>query len=56
MLLPMSTPANAIAISSNYVTVKDMVKGGFLMFITAWVVFNLVASFWWPFIGLGSLK
>jgi sodium-dependent dicarboxylate transporter 2/3/5 len=55
-MLPMSTPANAIAISSNYVTVRDMVKGGFLMFITAWVVFNLVASLWWPFIGLGSLK
>lgn len=55
-MLPMSTPANAIAISSNYVTVKDMIKGGFIMFVTAWVVFNLVAAFWWPFIGLGGVR
>ncbi len=55
-MLPMSTPANAIAISSNYVTVKDMVKGGVIMFIAAWVVFNLVAAFYWPLIGLGGLK
>jgi sodium-dependent dicarboxylate transporter 2/3/5 len=54
-MLPMSTPANAIAISSGYVTVKDMVKGGFVMFVTAWVVFNLVAYFYWPLIGLGGL-
>lgn len=53
-MLPMSTPANAIAISSNYVAVRDMVKGGVIMFVTAWVVFNLVAAFWWPFIGLGG--
>lgn len=54
-MLPMSTPANAIAISSGYVTVKDMVKGGFVMFLTAWVVFNLMAYFYWPLIGLGGL-
>ncbi len=53
-MLPMSTPANAIAISSGYVTVKDMVKGGFIMFVTAWIVFNLVAAFYWPLIGLGG--
>ncbi len=54
-MLPMSTPANAIAISSNYVTVGDMVKGGIFMFITAWLVFNLLANFYWPLIGLGGL-
>jgi sodium-dependent dicarboxylate transporter 2/3/5 len=55
-MLPMSTPANAIAISSNYVTVKDMVKGGVIMFISAWVVFNLIATYYWPLIGLGGVK
>jgi sodium-dependent dicarboxylate transporter 2/3/5 len=55
-MLPMSTPANAIAISSNYVTVKDMVKGGCIMFVAAWVVFNLVAAYYWPLIGLGGVK
>lgn len=52
-MFPMGTPAIAIAASSNYISVKDSVKGGFIMFITAWVVFNLVAAFWWPLIGRG---
>jgi sodium-dependent dicarboxylate transporter 2/3/5 len=51
--LPMSTPANAIAVSSGYVRVLDMVKAGLFMGITAWIVFNLVARFYWPVIGLG---
>ncbi|OGP15194.1 MAG: anion transporter [Deltaproteobacteria bacterium GWA2_55_10] len=52
-MFPMSTPANAIAVSSNYVTVSDMIKGGAIMTVLAWIVFNLVAAFWWPLIGMG---
>ncbi|MBI4950385.1 MAG: DASS family sodium-coupled anion symporter [Deltaproteobacteria bacterium] len=52
-MFPMSTPANAIAVSSNHIKVRDMVKGGFIMCITSWVVFNLVAAWWWPLIGMG---
>ncbi len=55
-MFPMSTPANAIAVSSNYLTVKDMARGGVIMCITAWVVFNLVAAFYWPLIGMGYVK
>ncbi len=55
-MLPMSTPANAIAVSSNYITVKDMVKGGIIMVIISWVVFNLLAAFYWPVIGFGRLR
>ena len=51
--LPLSTPANAIAISSNFISVKDMLRAGVIMSVTAWIVFNLVAWFWWPVIGLG---
>jgi len=54
-MLPMSTPANAIAVSSNYITVRDMVKGGVIMFVISWVVFNLVAYFYWPLIGMGYM-
>ncbi len=50
--LPMSTPANAIAVSSNYITVKELVKVGVIMSFTSWVVFNLVANYYWPLIGL----
>lgn len=52
-MLPMSTPANAIAVSSSYVTVGDMVKGGLIMCVVAWIAFNLVAAFYWPLIGMG---
>jgi len=51
-MLPMSTPANAIAVSSDYISVFDMAKGGVIMFLTSWVTFNLMAHFYWPLIGL----
>ncbi|MFQ5735283.1 MAG: SLC13 family permease [Thermodesulfobacteriota bacterium] len=54
-MLPMSTPANAIAVSSNFVTTRDMIKGGVIMSVTAWIVFNIVAAFWWPLIGRGYM-
>ncbi|MBI5641910.1 MAG: DASS family sodium-coupled anion symporter [Deltaproteobacteria bacterium] len=55
-MFPMGTPAIAIAASSNYINVKESAKGGFIMFITAWVVFNLIAAFYWPLIGMGYSK
>lgn len=51
--LPLSTPANAIAVSSSYVTVRDMAKIGILMSASAWVLFNLVANLYWPLVGGG---
>ncbi len=55
-MFPMGTPAIAIAASSNYINVRESAKGGFVMFITAWVVFNLVAAYYWPLIGMGYSK
>lgn len=52
-MFPMGTPAIAIAASSNFISVRESAKGGFIMFVTAWVVFNLVAAFYWPLIGMG---
>lgn len=51
-MLPMSTPAIAIAVSSGYITAKDMAKAGVVMMILAWLVFNLMARFYWPMIGI----
>ncbi|MBI5599004.1 MAG: SLC13/DASS family transporter [Deltaproteobacteria bacterium] len=50
---PISTPANAIAVSSNYLTLKDMLRVGVIMVAVSWAVFNLAARFYWPLIGLG---
>ena len=49
---PMSTPANAIAVSSGYITTKDMTKAGILMMIIAWIVFIIVAKVYWPMVGV----
>jgi sodium-dependent dicarboxylate transporter 2/3/5 len=55
-MLPMSTPANALAVSSGYVSVADMAKGGIVMCVVAWVVFNVLAAYYWPLIGIGGLR
>ncbi len=55
-MFPMSTPANAIAVSSNYISVRDMARGGIIMCVLSWIVFNLVAAFYWPLIGMGYLR
>ncbi|MBI5892230.1 MAG: SLC13/DASS family transporter [Deltaproteobacteria bacterium] len=49
---PMSTPANAIAVSSGYITARDMAKAGIVMMITAWIVFNIMAKVYWPILGI----
>lgn len=51
-MLPMGTPANAIAFSSGFVRVKDMVKIGFILNVISVIVFMLMAKLYWPLLGL----
>ncbi len=51
-MLPMSTPPNAIAYSSGFVDVRDMVKIGSILALTTIVAFMFLARFYWPLIGL----
>jgi sodium-dependent dicarboxylate transporter 2/3/5 len=50
--LPIGTPANAIAYSSGYLKVRDMVLPGALLAFSAWCTVNLVARLYWPLIGI----
>lgn len=51
-MLPMGTPANAIAYSSGFLRIKDMVVPGLIMGVTAWLVFIIVGLYYWPLLGL----
>ncbi|RCW52267.1 DASS family sodium-coupled anion symporter [Halanaerobium sp. ST460_2HS_T2] len=51
-LLPMGTPPNAIAFSSGYYQIKDAFKWGLLLKVIGWLIYILVARFYWPLIGL----
>jgi sodium-dependent dicarboxylate transporter 2/3/5 len=50
-MLPMGTPANAIAYSSGYLSVRDMALPGAVMAVLTWIAFNLIANFYWPLVG-----
>jgi sodium-dependent dicarboxylate transporter 2/3/5 len=51
-LLPMGTPPNAIAFSSGYYEIKDALKWGLLLKVIGWIIYMLVARFYWPLVGL----
>jgi sodium-dependent dicarboxylate transporter 2/3/5 len=50
--LPVGTPANAIAYSSGYLSLRDIVLPGTALVVIAWITFNLTALYYWPLIGL----
>jgi solute carrier family 13 (sodium-dependent dicarboxylate transporter), member 2/3/5 len=50
--LPVGTPANAIAYSSGYLRLRDMLLPGAILSLCAWGTFVLVAVYYWPLIGL----
>lgn len=47
---PIGTPANAIAYSSGYLRLRDLIVPGMLLGLMAWLAFNLTANLYWPLI------
>ncbi len=50
-MFPMGTPATAIAFSSGFLTTRDTVRTGAILFITGWLIFNLSIHYLWPMLG-----
>jgi solute carrier family 13 (sodium-dependent dicarboxylate transporter), member 2/3/5 len=50
MVLPISTPPNAIAVSTGVVKTKDMIVAGSLIGVIALVLIILMTRFYWPYI------
>jgi sodium-dependent dicarboxylate transporter 2/3/5 len=48
---PIGTPANAIAYSSGYLRLRDLIVPGMLMGLVAWLVFNVTVNVYWPLLG-----
>lgn len=51
-MLPMGTPASAIAYSSGFLKVRDMALPGFLIDLLTWMVFVIFSIYYWPLLGL----
>jgi len=50
--LPMSTPSVAIAYSSGYLKLKEVVVPAAIMAAVSWLALMLSARFWWPLLGI----
>ncbi len=50
--LPMGSPATAIALSSGYLRVRDMLLPGLIVKAGAMALFAATATLWWPIAGL----
>jgi sodium-dependent dicarboxylate transporter 2/3/5 len=51
-VLPMSTPAVAIAYSSGYLRIKEVILPASIMWVVSWMTLMLTARFWWPIVGV----
>lgn len=51
-MLPIGTPANAMAFSSGYLRIRDLAVPGLILNIAGLLIFNLMIWFYWPLLGL----
>jgi sodium-dependent dicarboxylate transporter 2/3/5 len=51
-MLPIGTPANAIAFSSGHLRLSEMAWPGLVLNLIAYIIFNLLVIFYWPLLGI----
>ncbi|MGA1874429.1 MAG: SLC13 family permease [bacterium] len=54
-ILPMGTPSNAIAYSSGFYEIREILKAGLILHICGWTIFLILIKWYWQLIGLGLL-
>lgn len=54
-IMPVSTPANALAYSGGYLRTRDLLVPGSILILSSWGSLNLVMHLYWPFIGLSPI-
>jgi solute carrier family 13 (sodium-dependent dicarboxylate transporter), member 2/3/5 len=54
-IMPVSTPANALAYSGGYLRTKDLLVPGTILILASWAGVNLVMYLYWPLIGLSPI-
>ena len=50
-ILPIGTPASAVAYSSRFISIWEMVRTGSLLSLLGMVAFALLLFFYWPILG-----
>ena len=50
--LPMSTPPVALAYSSGYLRMKEVLLPASVMALASWLTLLAIARFWWPILGI----
>jgi sodium-dependent dicarboxylate transporter 2/3/5 len=50
-MFPMGTPATAIAFSSGFLSTRDTMRTGLVLFPIGWLIFNVSIYLIWPMIG-----
>jgi sodium-dependent dicarboxylate transporter 2/3/5 len=51
-VLPMSTPAVAIAYASGYLKIYEVILPASIMWVVSWLTLMSAAKFWWPVLGV----
>lgn len=53
-VMPLGTPANALAHSSGYLRTRELLLPGAIMILSAWIGLNLVTRYYWPILGFAT--
>lgn len=51
-VLPMSTPAVALAYSSGFLRIREVIIPAAIMWVASWATLMLTAKYWWPYLGV----